>query len=227
MSKEKSPAFQWYPKDYMTSLRVAQMSLEEEGAYIRCINFCWLHGSLPNDENQIVKIIGKGGSLMVARVVQAMFEQMPNDPTKLVHERLESEREKQESWRNKSRDGGIRSAESRANKRSGKGGSTVVQPPPQPNPNSPVSLFNIYNKEKFEKEVKDLPGFDEQIKAVFLEYWLEPNAKKTKYRFQGEKYFDIKKRLNTFKTNQAKRFYKNESGQTTGKTETGIPRERL
>ena len=46
---EKAPAFQWYPKDYLSDLNVVVMTLEEEGAYRRLMDYCWLHGSIPDD----------------------------------------------------------------------------------------------------------------------------------------------------------------------------------
>ncbi len=58
----KSPAFQWYPKDILSSARVQEMSLAEEGAYRRALDFCWLNGSLPADTEKLARVIGKGAS---------------------------------------------------------------------------------------------------------------------------------------------------------------------
>lgn len=109
------------------------MTLEEEGAYRRALDFCWLHGTLPNDAERLARIIGKGASTTLATVVQSMFEPDPNDPSRLIHPRLEEERQKQEIWANKSRVGGLKSAETRrakANQRENepktKGGSTTL-----------------------------------------------------------------------------------------------------
>lgn len=118
----KSPAFQFYPTDYLGSQRVQMLTLEEEGAYVRLLCYCWQHGTIPDDADQLARLIGKGASTTVARVVQAMFQQGP-DQGKLIHDRLEQERAKQAAWRAKSSAGGHKSAEKR------KGGSTVVQPP--------------------------------------------------------------------------------------------------
>src|ERR1019366_10819545 len=97
----KSPAFQWYPKDILSSHRVAMMTLCEEGAYRRALDFCWLHGFVPADTKQLCKMIGKNCSAKIAEVVKEMFVKMPGDETKLIHERLEAEREKQEEYRGK------------------------------------------------------------------------------------------------------------------------------
>ena len=98
----KSPAFQFYPADYIGSQRVQMLTLEEEGAYIRLLCSCWQHGSIPADPEMAARIIGKGGSRVVAEVVLKLFIQHPSDPTLLTHERLEEERTKQAFWREKS-----------------------------------------------------------------------------------------------------------------------------
>lgn len=92
----KSPAFQWYPKDILSSVRVAEMSLAEEGAYRRLIDFCWLNGSIPADPIRASRVVGKGCTREITEAVLPMFTPDPNDPTRLVHDRLEEERRRQE-----------------------------------------------------------------------------------------------------------------------------------
>lgn len=91
----KSPAFQWYPKDILSSVRVAEMSLAEEGAYRRLIDFCWLNGSIPADPIRASRVVGKGCTREITEAVLPMFTPDPNDPTRLVHDRLEEERRRQ------------------------------------------------------------------------------------------------------------------------------------
>lgn len=117
----KSPAFQWYPGDYLASQRVQLMSLEEEGAYIRLLCFCWVHGSIPSDPDRCARLIGKGGSTTLATTVLSMFQPDPLDSSKMIHDRLENERRKQSDWREKSSAGGKKSAAMRE-------ASRVVQP---------------------------------------------------------------------------------------------------
>jgi uncharacterized protein YdaU (DUF1376 family) len=158
----KSPAFQFYPADYLSSQRVQMMTLEEEGAYIRLLCYCWLHGTIPSDLDMIARIIGKGGSTTLARVVQAMFNQHPTDPSLLVHDRLETERKKQLAWREKSAQGGRLSGKLRAEKQltqtapQTKGGSRVVQPPYQPKPNTTV--FSLHSSDYSLEDTKETLG---------------------------------------------------------------------
>jgi len=128
----KSPAFQFYPSDWLGSQRVSLMTLEEEGAYIRLLAYCWQHGSVPADPEAVARLIGKGASTTLASRVLTMFQpplQAPLQPplsggTVLVHERLEEERGKQLRWSEKSSEGGRKSAELRK--------SRMVQAPLQP-----------------------------------------------------------------------------------------------
>lgn len=43
----KSPAFQFYPRDFLSSGKVDQMPMTERGAYITLLSRCWLDNGLP------------------------------------------------------------------------------------------------------------------------------------------------------------------------------------
>lgn len=58
-------------------------------------------------------------------------------------------------------------------------------------------------REEFVAEVEKLAlAYDSDIRQTFCDYWLEMNKRKTKFRFEDEKFFDFKKRLNTFAHNR-------------------------
>lgn len=124
------PAFQFYAADYLADANVQLMSLEEEGAYIRLLAFCWREGSIPSDE-AVCSRLCKGASTTVVRVVQARFTKCLENGSRLTHKRLDDERKKQLEWREKSALGGRKSAATRKGKkqlRQTKGGSTKGQP---------------------------------------------------------------------------------------------------
>jgi uncharacterized protein YdaU (DUF1376 family) len=121
----RKPAFQFYPADYLSSARVCMMTLEEEGAYMRLLCYCWIQGHLPADPEKLSRLIGKGGSTTLATVVAAMFKKDPGNAERLIHDRLEEERVKQAEWAKKSSLGGKASAAARNQP---KGGSTTLQP---------------------------------------------------------------------------------------------------
>lgn len=121
-----APAFQFYAGDWLSSQRVALMTLEQEGAYIRLMAFCWKHGSIPADPETLARLIGKGASTTLASEVAKMF-QLSGET--LIHPRLEQAREEQTAWRAKSSEGGKKSAETRRARKAAKGGATTLQPP--------------------------------------------------------------------------------------------------
>lgn len=117
MAKElKSPAFQWYPRDVLSSERVQLMTLSEEGAYRRAIDFCWLGGSIPSDPKHLAKLIGKSCTVAIAKVVLTMFIPHSEDPERMIHERLEIARQQQAAWREKTSYAGKKSGEARRKK---------------------------------------------------------------------------------------------------------------
>jgi len=115
-----SPAYQWYPKDILSSARVAQMSAAEECFYRRALDYAWLNGGIPTDIYKLKLMLGKRCSTRDAKVVLAMFT-VTNDPNIAVSPRQELERDKQRAWREKSVMGGRKSAEKK-----GKGGCNLV-----------------------------------------------------------------------------------------------------
>jgi uncharacterized protein YdaU (DUF1376 family) len=89
------------------------MTLEQEGAYIRLLAYCWREGTLPADPESLSKLC-KGCSTDVVTVVAQLFQQAPNDSNRLIHKRLQEEREKQKAYRDKQSSAGKKSAEVRA-----------------------------------------------------------------------------------------------------------------
>ena len=50
---KRAPAYQWYPRDYMADAIVQAMTLEQEGAYRRLLDHCWLEHGLPVDLDEL------------------------------------------------------------------------------------------------------------------------------------------------------------------------------
>lgn len=126
------------------------MTAEQEGAYIRLLCYDWKNDGIPDDQ-EALSILSrmnegwlKGGSTKVLKC----FQPHPTKNGFLTNPRLQKEREKQEKWKEKSREGGLKSAKTRELKRS-KGGSTKRQPHTptvvQPNGNSSSSSSSSNN----------------------------------------------------------------------------------
>lgn len=146
-----SPAFQFYPKEWLSSATVNLMTPAQEGGYFRLLCYAWLDKdcSLPDDDVQLATLsrLGEGwlanGSNQMSTVVRKCFVPHPKLAGRLVNVRLLKEREKQRLWREKSAKGGIKSGKTRSSKKEGwlANGSSLVRTKREPKVNSPVSSF--------------------------------------------------------------------------------------
>lgn len=111
----RSPAFQLYPSDFLADENVAIMSLQERGAYITLICFCWREGSIPDDVLKLSKMCGvdpaKFKKLWLN--VKPCFTSDESLEGRLTHPRLEKERQKQTDHKVKCSDSGKKGAQKR------------------------------------------------------------------------------------------------------------------
>lgn len=139
MARQQSPAFQFYPKDFLTSERVIGMTYEQRGIYITLLSQCWLEGSITASIDELaeqLRIRKRKAQGILHRVLGGFKERNG----RLFHPRLEEERRKQREFREKQRLKGEASAAAKRLHR----GSTVVQPMAvgsrlQPEANSSIS----------------------------------------------------------------------------------------
>jgi len=54
----KRPAFQFYPKDFLSDEKQIRMSLAAVGIYVRLLSHCWIEASLPSDERALARLAG-------------------------------------------------------------------------------------------------------------------------------------------------------------------------
>lgn len=115
-----SPAFQWYPADYLADLGVQVLTTAQEGIYIRLLCYCWREGSLPNDSIIVRRMCKPDAKLAdVSHVLETFF--IPADqPGKLTNKRLEKERAKQADRRKQASEAGKKSGTKRQRKTNGR-----------------------------------------------------------------------------------------------------------
>lgn len=103
MAPQKSPAFSFYAKDFLTG--TSTMSLQEVGAYIRLLSYQWDVGSVPVDPRDRARILGcaKAQERELWKKVGLKFN-LRNDV--YLNERLELERNKQVERRQRLSDNG-------------------------------------------------------------------------------------------------------------------------
>lgn len=124
MAREQVPAFQFYPKDFLSDGKQAAMSLAEVGAYVRLMSICWLEHDIPNDTVRLARMVGATQSQMKVLwpAIAECFQVRDDDPARLFHPRLEKERAKQAEFRERQKSNGL------------KGGRPVSQEKPTGNP---------------------------------------------------------------------------------------------
>lgn len=147
-STSKSPAFQFYPNDFLSDRNVVVMSMQERGVYITLICHAW-QSPLPADVAQLAKFCGVPLTAF-RKFWPALAVCFREQDGYLVHPRLERERLKQVEYRRRQSDRGKASGVSRRkHEPDANAGSVPVQPKPnagsitvQPNANRPVELLS-------------------------------------------------------------------------------------
>lgn len=118
----KSPAFQFYPDDFMSSPHVLAMSNAEVGIYVKLLCLDWTAGGIPACHQLLSSMTGVRQDRFEKawKVIGRCFVEKDG---RMYNPRLDLERQKQAEWREKSSRGGRASSQARL-----KGGSSVVQP---------------------------------------------------------------------------------------------------
>jgi uncharacterized protein YdaU (DUF1376 family) len=104
----KSPAFQFYPADYLADAKVQALSIEGEGCYFRLLCYCWREGFIPSNRAAIARLCkGYDGPGLDEAI--SMFVRGEKRGT-LVHGRLDKERKRQEEFSKLMQEAGLRGA---------------------------------------------------------------------------------------------------------------------
>lgn len=100
----KAPAFQFYPKDFLSDSNVVGMSMQERGVYITLICICWQDHSIPADVAQLARQCSTPlrAFQRIWPAVEKCFRK--SGASRLVHPRLERERMKQADYRRRQSD---------------------------------------------------------------------------------------------------------------------------
>ena len=101
-----APAFQFYPRDFLSSTKVQRMSLTEMGIYIKFLSLCWLDGSLPADTKKLAGIVAMKPAQFDRIWSNVLNECFTQRGDRLVNRRLDEERRKQAEHRQRQSDNG-------------------------------------------------------------------------------------------------------------------------
>lgn len=106
----KSPAFQFYPKDFLTDENVRLMSMQERGIYITLMSYCWIESTLPADTKLLARLCGMPLKQFnnLWRAIAPCFDVDPLHVDRIIHQRLDKERVKQILFKRRQSDNGKR-----------------------------------------------------------------------------------------------------------------------
>lgn len=92
---QKAPAYQWYPKDFMSDGAVMAMTLEQQGLYRLLLDVCWLENGLPMRPHELWRI-GRCDSLdHFEQLWPLIAPKFYEKDGRWHHKRLDDERKKQ------------------------------------------------------------------------------------------------------------------------------------
>jgi uncharacterized protein YdaU (DUF1376 family) len=138
MAKRKPPAFPLYARDWNEA--TSELTLEEQGLYMRLLCHSWSASSIPSDPARIASVGGVSRThlLRLWKVVGEFWEPVDGDASRLVNPRQEEVRADHAAyWKQKS-DAGKASAEARRGQREGNGtpNETATEPSTKRQPSS-------------------------------------------------------------------------------------------
>ena len=162
MATEKAPAFQFYPKDFLSDDNVMAMSLTERGAYITLMSVCWLQGSLAGDTSSLSRIlkISPDRTGRLKPYLERCF--LLGDDGRWRHPRLEKERQKQATYRERATRGGTATQAARKQRTS-----TAKR---QLKSNTPISNLQSSSTPEVSTEQKPLEGAPHPVKEFLTLY---------------------------------------------------------
>jgi uncharacterized protein YdaU (DUF1376 family) len=99
-----SPAFQFYPRDFLSSPKVARMSLTEIGIYIKLLSHCWLNNGLPAEVGKLAGMVGMKPKQFERIWSNVLCECFYERGGRLLNERLDEERKKQADYKRRQSD---------------------------------------------------------------------------------------------------------------------------
>lgn len=159
---EKSGAYSWFPRDFSADEHVVSMTLEQEGAYRRLLDYQWLNESIPADIGQlaaICKFIPRNRMERIWKAISPCFHPVTGREGRLQNRKLERVRAEALEYRRRQsesgRRGGQKSWESRKHR------SSTAEPPPEQPYKARSNLAEAYGAEASIPSLRD--GMDSAI----------------------------------------------------------------
>lgn len=118
MPKVRDPSMPLYVADWLSSESVTAMTLEQQGAFMRLLCHAWLSGScsLPDNDTTLAALstLGEKWAGENAKVIRDCFKKKRlGNETRIVNDRQYKEWQSRRKHSEKSREGGLKSGQSR------------------------------------------------------------------------------------------------------------------
>jgi uncharacterized protein YdaU (DUF1376 family) len=181
----KDPAFLFYPNDYIGG--TMGMTFEEKGAYMELLMLQFNRGHMTTH------MIGQ----TVGQTWVKIQDKFIKDADGLwYNERLDLEKERRKTFTESRRNNVLGKNQHTKNKEKEVGHMTTHMTGHMENVN-----INVNTKDIFINSIKEYEEILGDSYNEFIEYWCEPN-KNGKLRYELEKFFDVKRRINTWTKNK-------------------------
>ena len=181
----KDPAFLFYPNDYIGG--TMGMTFEEKGAYMELLMLQFNRGHMT------LHMIGQ----TVGQTWVKIQDKFIKDADGLwYNERLDLEKERRKTFTESRRNNVSGKNQHTKNKEKEVGHMTTHMIGHMENVN-----INVNTKDIFINNIKEYQEILGDSFTEFVEYWCEPN-KNGKLRYELEKFFDVKRRINTWTKNK-------------------------
>jgi len=181
----KDPAFLFYPNDYIGG--TMGMTFEEKGAYMELLMLQFNRGHMSN--HMIGQTVGQ-----IWVKIQDKF--IKDEDGLWYNERLDLEKERRKTFTESRRNNILGKNQHTKNKEKEVGHMSNHMIGHMENVN-----INVNNKDLFINNIKEYEEILGDSYTEFIDYWCEPN-KNGKLRYELEKFFDIKRRINTWTKNK-------------------------
>lgn len=195
----KDPAFLFYSQDFLVG--TITMSMEDKGRYITLL--CLMHQSGRLDEKTIVQVVGE-----FTAPLRDKFKQDENGF--FYNERLEYETKKRNEYTESRRNNAKRTKNNTHIKESDISNEHMLEHMVEHMENinidisitkeDSISLLESKKNKLREELSKYLDTYGREMLNDFYSYWTELSKNGKKLRLDGEKYFDVARRLATWKS---------------------------
>lgn len=204
--ENKTPSFPFYPKDWLTDLKVKTLTFEEQAVYFNMLCYSWLD-DLPCDIESVSRLIGYFNEQVLAKIITKFFEEkngllFNKRLEKVKQELVEFRQKKSEAgkkgnakrWNNKPKTKSSHSDKSANRKPIAKASPPIPSPFPIPSSNSSPDISKDIQAEPEPLENQDIEIINPNESLVVEIEKEKSSAKKESYGNE-----DINRMLGTIK----------------------------